>query len=271
MLRFRIKEKEVAFPIWPIIVIAIVLVVLFTKSDSVSYNELYNEAVETIQREDTEITVSKNVTDNIIRGVGYRIVNGSPDYFHVVNHFSYIIIGDALTITISYNDYASDYEKNYERYNSMLDSIIAQMDEDFSDYEKVLWLHDYIVDNYSYDYSYNSYSSLSMLDEKTGICSSYSLLFKGLLDKIGIKNKIVIGKTEGGYGPTYKLGLHCWNVVKIGMFWYHIDTTWDATGKGKYTNFMVSDSYMKKNYHYSWFFVDGKKCYCLFTKNESVK
>ncbi len=41
-----------------------------------------------------------------------------------------------------------------------------QVDETYTDYEKALWLHDYMIDNFSYDYNYSSYSSLSMLDNK---------------------------------------------------------------------------------------------------------
>lgn len=271
MIRVRIKEKEIAFSIWPIVIVLIVLFLIFYKGGAISYNELYDEVINSIESGETDVDISRHATDSTIKKVGYRIINGSPEYFHIVNSYSYSSNDkNSWTFSFSYNSYADNYEKNLVRYREMIKEIASQVDETYTDYDKALWLHDYMIDNFSYDYNYSSYSSLSMLDNKKGICSSYALLYKDLLEEVGIKNEIVIGKTEGGYGPTYKLGLHCWNIVKIGRFWYHIDTTWDDTLEGRYTYFMVSDSYMKKHYHYSWFCVDGKKHYCWFNKNDNL-
>ena len=89
MIRVRIKEKEIAFSIWPIVIVLIVLFLIFYKGGAISYNELCDEVINSIESGETDVDISRHATDSTIKKVGYRIINGSPEYFHIVNSYSF--------------------------------------------------------------------------------------------------------------------------------------------------------------------------------------
>lgn len=84
-----------------------------------------------------------------------------------------------------------------------------------TDFEKVLWLHDWIVDNCYYDSTYRYYSAESVLVRGYSVCDGYSRALQVLLDAMGIQSTRATG------------GNHAWNVVKMDGKWYHVDPTWD--------------------------------------------
>lgn len=83
------------------------------------------------------------------------------------------------------------------------------------DYEKALWLHDYLVDNAVYDDSYTYYSVDGVLLRGTGVCDSYRKAYERLLEAVGIEATSADG------------GNHAWNQVKLEGQWCNIDVTWD--------------------------------------------
>ncbi len=102
-----------------------------------------------------------------------------------------------------------------------------------NDYEKALALHDWLVRNAEYDYTYTHHSGDYMLLNGTGVCQAYALAYETLLDYAGIENTFEHGDN------------HIWNMVKLGGDWYHIDVTWDDDGEDSdYEHFCVT------NYHY---------------------
>ncbi len=94
-----------------------------------------------------------------------------------------------------------------------------------SDYEKVLTLHDWLVQNAKYDYTYKNYGADGVLLKGTGVCQSYTWAYTILLEYIGIESDIEHGNN------------HTWNMVKLDGDWYHIDVTWDDTGNTSYYRF----------------------------------
>ncbi len=97
-----------------------------------------------------------------------------------------------------------------------------------SDYEKALTLHDYLVDNASYDETYSNYHAEGVLLQGSGVCQSYAVAYSLLLDKAGIRNDFDWGTD------------HIWNLVQMDGEWYHVDATWDDP-TGGYT-FPVTSS-----------------------------
>ena len=106
-----------------------------------------------------------------------------------------------------------------------------------TDYRKALWFHDWLIKNANYDYTYTEYGPEGVLLKGTGVCQSYTLAYKALLDAVGI-NSIVVTSVEMN---------HAWNIVKIGDIWTHIDCTWDDPDYGGFENhsyFGLSDDEM---------------------------
>lgn len=106
--------------------------------------------------------------------------------------------------------------------NNIVNSII---DDNMSDYEKILAFHDYIIDHTIYDEtvsietqlesSTNANNAIGLLFEGKAICSGYSDVMAIFLSKYGFNN-IKISSDE-----------HIWNLVYINGAWKHIDVTWD--------------------------------------------
>ena len=97
---------------------------------------------------------------------------------------------------------------------------------DGSDYEKALWLHDWLLQQLDYDHSLKWSSAESALTRKLGTCQAYESAYSKLLTAAGITN----AETRDTYDG------HTWNAMKLGGKWYQVDCTWDDT-KDNYYNF----------------------------------
>lgn len=89
-------------------------------------------------------------------------------------------------------------------------------------YEIAVWLHDWLIYNANYDYTYENHDADGVLLKGTGVCDSYSKAFQLLLNEFGIENQRVISVEMN----------HAWNIVKLDGVWCHIDCTWDDPGEG---------------------------------------
>ena len=94
-------------------------------------------------------------------------------------------------------------------------------------WEIALWLHNWLIYNANYDYTYSRYAASGVLLEGTGVCNSYMLAYGLLLDEFGIENMHIVSMQMN----------HGWNLVKLNGQWCHVDCTWDDPGEGGYENF----------------------------------
>ncbi len=149
----------------------------------------------------------------------------------------------------TYNVFISPEEGgNYyaQGFNSEKDVIVAikkiEQERDLvkskltgSTYKDIKIIHDYLVDNLTYDEnseSIGTYSIYGALVDKKCVCEGYTRAFKYLADMAGINCVIIQGTATNTDGKTEK---HAWNAVYLNGFWYLIDTTWDdpiIVGKG---------------------------------------
>lgn len=96
-----------------------------------------------------------------------------------------------------------------------------------STYDKVKYVHDWIVDNVEYDNDgiENNDNIYGTFINRKVVCEGYAEAFKYLLDKLNIPCVLVYGV---GYDDTGKSEAHAWNYVKMDdEKWYAVDTTWD--------------------------------------------
>ncbi len=101
-----------------------------------------------------------------------------------------------------------------------------------SDYEKVLYAHDYLVCNVVYDEEYLSYPEGTMMNMHTAygalvegkaVCDGYAHAYSLLLRELSVESRYVEGYTADG-GPDEG---HAWNLVSVDGAWYNVDATWD--------------------------------------------
>lgn len=131
-----------------------------------------------------------------------------------------------------------------EEVNRLVKEILKENKvKDMNDYEKVKFVHDYIIENIKYDKSKQHFSAYDGLVNNSTVCQGFALLTYKMLASAGVSCRYVVGKyDENGTGDGEN---HAWNIVKLGNMWYYLDNTWDACAydqipneKNKYLYFL---------------------------------
>ena len=124
--------------------------------------------------------------------------------------------------------------------------------------EKVEVIHNWLIYNCHYDYTYSNYHPIGVLNLGSGVCESHSRAAAVILDMLGIPNVYVASESMN----------HAWNIVRIGDTWYHMDITWDNVGSGpspisgyeSSNYFLLSDAQMKQDHPWDdWLSADSGK------------
>lgn len=168
-----------------------------------------------------EVDVSAfNLNVSNIADTYFNIIYSNPRLYYVKTSLRYSYNSYTGKISKVYPDYT---ETDIHQIQTMLseidketENIISQVNNNMSDFQKVMTVHDYMVLNYKYDTTYSNYNT-SMMVTKTGVCQAYALIFKLIMDELGI---------ECTYVSSDEMN-HAWNLVKVDGEWYHIDVTWD--------------------------------------------
>ncbi len=170
----------------------------------------------TVFYENTEVKFSFYVPGN------YRI------RFHVQDK-----ITGAIANTGFYNFTINDsrYPSVEQIVNKISEECLAKCSTDF---EKAVWLHDWIADHAEYDYSLSYGSAEGVLARGIGTCESYHRAYVMLLNKVGIDTGRITGNQ------------HVWTAVKMDGEWYQVDATWDdnAGTYDKHIYFGLTDELM---------------------------
>ena len=127
--------------------------------------------------------------------------------------------------------------------NSIVNALITP---EMSDYTRALVLHDWLIYNANYDYTYTHYDAAGVLLYGSGVCDSYARAYLMLCTAAGLECMIVTG-TAGSES-------HAWNLVKVGGEWYHVDCTWDDPNEGgweRHDYFLVDDETMALDHRWN--------------------
>ncbi len=92
-----------------------------------------------------------------------------------------------------------------------------------TDFEKAVWLHDWIVENADYDGKFRYCAIEGVLARGVGTCESYHRAYEMLLNKAGINTGRITGNG------------HVWTAVQMDGNWYQVDSTWDGDAANKNT------------------------------------
>lgn len=120
-----------------------------------------------------------------------------------------------------------DIIKGREEFERKVVDILSKIPMSATDYEKELFIHDYICKNckYSYDGYNTSYDCLCINRTR---CFGISEAYQVLMNRAGFDCRIIFGAVNNEFNsdsPTSSN--HVWNIVKINGNWRHIDVTWD--------------------------------------------
>ena len=147
------------------------------------------------------------------------LLSNINNYVHPYNSYSKISIANSNTGEITIKVTKMYNNDDIEKINKGVDEIItSELNNEMTIEDKILKIHDYIINNTRYDIKKTndaSYSALGPLFNGTAVCSGYADLMAIFLTKFNIQNFKIASDT------------HVWNAALINGEWLNIDLTWD--------------------------------------------
>ena len=140
-------------------------------------------------------------------------------------------------------------EKQQKELDEVCTKIKQQTDNLSSTFEKLLFVHDYIIENTKYDYAKylqygldskklgkHDFDAYGVLVNGVGVCQGYTLAFNYVCEKLGIAD-VSVAYTDK----------HEWSQVKLDGDWYNVDLTedefmYDVSAHVKHSSFLKSDT-----------------------------
>ena len=148
------------------------------------------------------------------------------NYVHPYNNYRKVYV-----TYNSFNKVEINIEKSYNddvimAVDKKIDEIMKEiLTDDMSDKEKIIKIHNYIVETTDYDTAYleanlqdidnPSHKAIGPLYYHKALCGGYTDAMSLFLNKLKI--------------PNYRISSenHIWNYVYLDNNWYHLDLTWD--------------------------------------------
>ncbi len=168
-----------------------------------------------------------DISSKELSKVFFAIELDKPDFFWLASPYSYTLTDNGvfsltLTSTITYKEMI----KRRGQLNSVINSVLAGLKKNMSEFERELYIHDYLVKNCVYQEKAsnndNRYTIYGCLVEQSAVCEGYKNAFQQLLAYCGIESYGVSGSLEDSSNVD-----HVWNAVKIEGDYYYTDVTWD--------------------------------------------
>lgn len=137
--------------------------------------------------------------------------------------------------------------------DNIANEIQANIENMETDYDKILYIHDWITENIEYDETLNKTNRNDIYGafiEKEVTCGGYAKAFKYLADKLNIDCIIIQGKATS----DEKTENHAWNYIKLSNNWYGVDCTWDDP-------IIIGSNGNEKQQKYYTYFLKGKEAF----------
>lgn len=128
-----------------------------------------------------------------------------------------------------------------EQLEAAADACINQIWSEASDYQKIKYVYEYIINTTDYDAGAADTQNIqSALLYHASVCAGYSKAFQYILNRMGMFCTYITGTIKDG-------GDHGWNMVRIDDNYYYVDVTW---GDPVFVNRIEGDSGNVINYNY---------------------
>lgn len=228
--------------------------------------------------------VSPELFEEEINRVMYTLPRDHPEYFWVSGGYTYSIpsalFNDVHLSVSTYDfwDFIIDTKKYTDELEAAVVDVVNKANRYETPYEKVVFVHDYLVKNVTYDYdaleeakktshdpkSEYIYTAYGALVNKKAVCSGYAKAFQIIMHRLGINCDYVSGQAGGGS--------HGWNMVLLDNEEYYVDVTWDDSNlvddKGnltypdgiEYDYFCITTEQLEKDHEPNYSIVNYPQC-----------
>lgn len=205
-----------------------------------AYREIY---VRIMRGEDSGDLMASVTVDDFWRAY-YAVLSDHPEIFWIgtkaqveESGLTGRVVGYSFEVTVPSEARAS----MREQLEAEADACIGQIAADASQYQKIKFVYEYLINTVEYDLSSpDSQNIQSALLYKRSVCAGYSKAFQYILNRMGLFCTYITGTIVDG-------GDHGWNMVRIDGNYYYVDVTW---GDPVFANQMENTEDGVINYNY---------------------
>lgn len=173
-----------------------------------------------LSKEGVEAGLDENDVDRIFQCV----LTDHPELFYVEGYsYTKYTRGDKLTSIEFSGTYSMDPDTAKARRDEVeaaAQQILAGIDGNASEYDKVKYVYDTIIGDTDYDMSAPDNQNIySVFVHHLSVCQGYAKAVQYLLNRLGVACTLVLGIVDTGEG-------HAWNLVRVDGAYYYLDATW---------------------------------------------
>lgn len=218
-----------------------------------SFNDAKNCVVKGLKNMEESIDISKfKLSKDSVKKIMQSIFIEHPELFYV-NSNRYVIGSSNGVVVLLKPIYLYDRDTTIQ-YNKFFEEktneALLCIEDNMSDFEKALVIHDYIVLNCEYNTDDNIIkfnTAYDVLVNGEANCEGYSKAYSYLLSIAGIDSEFIESSEMN----------HAWNKVKIDDAYYNVDVTWDDPVPNQYgivnhNYFLFSDNISNNLNHYNY-------------------
>ncbi len=188
------------------------------------YEKAGQEIEKAIREWDGSSGVTADLTDCRIPGDSVSklladVINDHPEFFYIDGSYTGTadLSGFVRQLTIKAQDGYT--VENSAAFDQKVQEIISRVDSGWTDLQKAMYMHDYLVTHVQYDLTYRKYSAEDAIVGGSSVCEGYSLAYKYLMNKLGSQFKCeYVGSNANN---------HAWNYLTVDSKKYYVDCTWD--------------------------------------------
>ncbi len=209
------------------------------------YNRLYNCANN--NTEECDIS-DLDVTKQDVYKAYWAFDYDNPQFLELGSGYEVTFLNSKLSnkvksVKINYGRMPDEVQQT--EFDARAEAVLEEARAQGSDYEKLKYVHDWIVDNTVYTNTgavYESEADGPIVYGKA-LCEGYSKAFMYFAQSLGFPCICSVGtsRNEG----------HMWNMVKLGGAWYNVDVTWDdpespdGTQVLRHDYFLINDAQLR--------------------------
>lgn len=147
------------------------------------------------------------------------VINDHSEYFYVNGTYSFTEDSDSNVKSLSIGIKDDCSVDSSSAFDKKVDEILSGVDAGWTDIQKAMYIHDYLVTHVKYDLTYKKYSAKNAILDGYAVCQGYELAYKHLINKLDSRMKC---------GSVISEALdHAWNYLTINNKEYFVDCTWD--------------------------------------------
>lgn len=205
--------------------------------------EVYQELVNAMRNYQDTITINADADFDDVDLAVTNIIRRDPELFWI-SGYDVASDGKKTEIVLKILDSLSvdDRIRMQRELDDAASRIIAMLPATGDEFDKVVFVHDYIIDHTDYDDIAAMSTAMDIegtaygcLVQGEAVCQGYAEAFLYIMNKLGIKCGIVSGNTADGN--------HAWNYVYVNGGCYWIDLTWDDPSGDTYGERYLSHTY----------------------------